>query len=78
MKTSFIVSTIIFIFLITVSFFMCVSTMVSIKYETEGGNCLSKVDGRDLCQILKFSKIVLVASIGLLVGSLLMNNRQKN
>lgn len=78
MTKSFIASTLILILVLTVSFFMYVNTMVSLKYETEIGDCISNVDGRNLCQILKFSQIALGASLVLLIASLVMRNRHRN
>ncbi|WP_460556662.1 hypothetical protein [Hymenobacter daeguensis] len=45
-----------------------VSTMVSLKYETEASNCISTVDGRDLCQALHYNWIGLGAAVVFIVA----------
>ena len=48
---------------IVISAYVCINTMVSVKYETEMDGCISKVDGRNLCEILKIAQITLFSSL---------------
>ena len=45
-----------------------INTMVSLKYEIEDNNCVSVVDGRDLCQILHYDWIGLGVAMVVIVA----------
>ncbi|WP_201981296.1 hypothetical protein [Hymenobacter rubidus] len=45
-----------------------VNTMVSLKYEIEDDNCVSVVDGRDLCQTLHYNWIGLGVATAVIVA----------
>ena len=45
-----------------------VDTMVSFKYETEGNNCISAVDGRDLCHALYYNWIAVGGAVTLIIA----------
>ena len=49
-------------FLIPLSFYAIINTMVSLKYETDNG-CISQVDGRDLCFEIRCWQAALLFSI---------------
>ena len=54
------------------AFLLCglgiVNTMVSLKYEIEGNDCISVVDGRDLCQALQYNWIGLGTAVAVIVA----------
>ena len=66
---------IILIICILASGYICLNTLVSIKYETEFDNCISKVDGRNLCSILKISQMILFGSLILISAVPIIKNR---
>ncbi|WP_157886949.1 hypothetical protein [Hymenobacter sp. PAMC 26628] len=45
-----------------------ISTIVSLKYETEANKCISTVDGRDLCQALHYNWILLGGAFAFIVA----------
>ena len=45
-----------------------INTMVSLKYEIEDNNCVSVVDGRDLCQTLHYDWIGLGVAMAVIVA----------
>ena len=56
-----------------IGFLLCglgiVNTMVSLKYEIKDNDCISVVDGRDLCQTLHFNWLGL-AGAGIFIVTL--------
>ncbi|MDO7849709.1 hypothetical protein Q5H92_25325 [Hymenobacter sp. M29] len=45
-----------------------INTMVSLKYEMEDNDCISVVDGRDLCQALHYNWIGLGTAVAFIVA----------
>ncbi len=57
------------ILVILVSVIGIVNTEVSLKYETDNAKeCISRITGRDLCQLIKTSKIVVIVCLILTSG----------
>ncbi|MFD2717496.1 hypothetical protein ACFST9_02145 [Hymenobacter monticola] len=44
------------------------NTMVSLKYERKDNNCISVVDGRNLCQALHYNWIGLGTAVAFIAG----------
>ena len=49
-----------------------INTMVSLKYETEANNCISAVDGRNLCQALHYNWMGLGGAVVFIVALLFL------
>jgi hypothetical protein len=52
-----------------------INLMVSLKYETEVNNCISSVDGRDLCATLHMCWLGLAGAVLFVVVSSLLESR---
>ena len=64
------------ILVIVMSVFAVVNIQVSLKYETENmKDCISLVSGRNLCQDLLVSKIIIVICLIFVSGMLSFRNR---
>ena len=64
------------ILVIVMSVFAVVNIQVSLKYETENmKDCISLVSGRNLCQELLVSKIIIVICLIIVSGMLSFRNR---
>ncbi|MCD9853709.1 hypothetical protein LUD75_03280 [Epilithonimonas sp. JDS] len=64
------------ILVIVMSVFAVVNIQVSLKYETENmKDCISLISGRNLCQELLASKIVIVICLIIVSGMLSFRNR---
>ncbi|MNK33691.1 hypothetical protein D3C87_521840 [compost metagenome] len=63
------------ILVIVMSVFAVVNIQVSLKYETENlEDCISLVSGRNLCQELLVSKIIIVICLIIVSGMLSFRN----
>lgn len=57
------------ILVILVSVIGIINTQVSLKYETDNPkDCISKITGKDLCEFIKTSKIVVIICLILTSG----------
>jgi len=66
----------ILILVIVMSVFAVVNIQVSLKYETENmKDCISLVSGRNLCQDLLVSKIIIVICLIIVSGMLSFRGR---
>lgn len=64
------------ILVIVMSVFAVVNIQVSLKYETDNPkDCISLVSGRNLCQDLLVSKIIIVICLIIVSGMLSFRNR---
>ena len=45
-----------------------INAMLSLKYEVEDNNCVSVVDGRDLCHTLRYNWIALGVAMAFIVA----------
>ena len=64
------------ILVIVMSVFAVVNIQVSLKYETENvKDCISLVSGRNLCQELLISKIIIVICLIVVSGMLSFRSR---
>ncbi|WDF48040.1 hypothetical protein PQ459_06045 [Chryseobacterium sp. KACC 21268] len=64
------------ILVIVMSVFAVVNIQVSLKYETENmKDCISLISGRNLCQELLVSKIIIVICLIIVSGMLSFRNR---
>ena len=68
MKRGFYVALLIFLLIVfAVSFYAIINIGVSIKYETNN-NCISAVDGTNLCSLSNYAKIAtLISGTGLIL-----------
>lgn len=64
------------ILVIVMSVFAVVNIQVSLKYETENmKDCISLISGRNLCQELLVSKIIIVICLIVVSGMLSFRNK---